>query len=97
MIQGSRCFEPSYRIVCPKLSVSCKMKGIEFGDAKEDVSYFKFESSLKPFIVWFTLSTGVDITRLKTNGREKKIASISLILKGFLLMFLNCTNTGIFK
>ena len=81
----------SYITTMSKISPSEKSENIEVGVPKENVSYFKFESALKPFIVWLKLSTGVDITRIN------KMGSISLFLYGICLLFFNFACTGIFN
>lgn len=79
----------SYITTMSKISPSDKGDNVEGGVPK--VSYFKFESALKPFIVWLKLSTGVDITR--TN----KMGNIFLFLYGICLLVFNFACTGFFN
>ena len=82
-----------------KISPSDKKEKIEVGFPKENVSSFKFESALKPFIFWLKLSTGVDITWNQRNGtKTHKVGNnIYLFLYGICLLFFNFACTGIFK
>lgn len=65
--------------------------------SEENVYYLGIESALKPIIVWLKLSTGVDITRIKTTGKGTKIFSILLFLYGVFLLFFDNACTFIFN
>ena len=61
-------------------------------------SSLKFESALKPLIVWLKLSTGIDITRTKTNEENKtKISIICLFLHGIFMVLFNFVSTALFN
>ena len=64
---------------------------------EESGSSFGIESALKPIIIWLKLSTGVDITRIKTTGKETTLFSILLFLYGVFLLFFDKACTFIFN
>lgn len=58
--------------------------------SEENGSSRKFKTALHPCILWLKVLTGVDITRTKTNGEEKKnISIICLFFHGILMLLFN--------
>lgn len=64
--------------------------------SEENGPSLKFESVLKPLIVWLKLSTGVDITRIKTKRDKKKISIICLFILGIFMVLFNFVSTACF-